>query len=173
MKSNRRIKRMTRSKQKQPGLNLVSLMDVFTILVFFLLVNSSSTEVMEPPKVIKLPASVVEKKPRETVVVLVTEENILIMGEPVVRTEDALNLKAPVINEITARLIEQRENVIGISTKTVAESKEVTVLAHKTIPFKLLKKIMSSCTAAGYGKISLAVIQKASQTDASQPQPDA
>lgn len=173
MKSNRRIKRMTRSKQKPPGLNLVSLMDVFTILVFFLLVNSSSTEVMEPPKVIKLPASIVEKKPRETVVVLVTEENILIMGEPVVSTEDALNLKAPVINEITARLIEQRENVIGISTKTVAESKEVTVLAHKTIPFKLLKKIMSSCTAAGFGKISLAVIQKASQTDASQPKPDA
>ena len=152
MKSNRRIKRMKRSKQKPSGLNLVSLMDVFTILVFFLLVNSSSTEVMEPPKVIKLPASVVEKKPRETVVVLVTEENILIMGEPVVRTEDALNLKASVINEITVRLIEQRENVIGTSTKTVAESKEVTVLAHKTIPFKLLKKVMSSCTAAGYGK---------------------
>lgn len=173
MKSNRRIKRMKRSKQKQPGLNLVSLMDVFTILVFFLLVNSSSTEVMEPPKVIKLPASVVEKKPRETVVVLVTEENILIMGEAVIRTDDALNLKASVIDEIKVRLIEQRENVIGISTKTVAESGEVTVLAHKTIPFKLLKKVMSSCTAAGYGKISLAVIQKASQTDASQPQPDA
>ena len=168
-KSNRRIKRMKRSKSKPPGLNLVSLMDVFTILVFFLLVNSSSTEVMEPPKVITLPASVVEKKPRETVVVLVTDEAIMIMGEPVIRTEDALNSKAPVLEEIKNRLIEQRENVIGISTKTVAESKEVTVLAHKTIPFKLLKKVMSSCTAAGFGKISLAVIQKASQSDGEQP----
>jgi len=166
MKQNsRRMNRMSRSKKKSPGLNLVSLMDIFTILVFFLLVNSSSTEVMEPPKVISLPDSVVEKKPRETVVVLITPEEILIMGEPVISTEDALKLKTPVIQAVQSELVIQRENVIGIATKKVVESKEVTVLADKTIPFKLLKKIMSSCTAAGYGKISLAVIQKASQTD--------
>ncbi len=166
MKQNsRRINRMARSKKKPPSLNLVSLMDVFTILVFFLLVNSSSTEVLEPPKTVKLPDSIVEKKPRETVVVLVTSENILIMGEPVISTAEALAIKKPVIEAIQARLILQRENVIGISTKTIAEGKEVTVLADRTIPFKLLKKVMSSCTAAGYGKISLAVIQKASQTD--------
>jgi len=163
--NSRRMNRMARSKKKSPGLNLVSLMDIFTILVFFLLVNSSSTEVMEPPKVISLPDSVVEKKPRETVVVLVTPEEILIMGAPVISTEDALKLKTPVIPAIQSELVVQRENVIGIATKKVVESKEVTVLADKTIPFKLLKKIMSSCTAAGYGKISLAVIQKASQTD--------
>jgi len=166
MKQNsRRMNRMSRSKKKPPGLNLVSLMDVFTILVFFLLVNSSSTEVLEPPKVVKLPDSIVEKKPRETVVVLVTQESILIMGEPVISTEAALAVKKSVIEEIQARLVLQRENVIGISTKTIAEGNEVTVLADKSIPFKLLKKIMSSCTAAGYGKISLAVIQKASQTE--------
>ncbi len=163
--NSRRINRMSRSKKKPPGLNLVSLMDVFTILVFFLLVNSSSTEVLEPPKTLKLPDSIVEKKPRETVVVLVTEESILIMGEPVIKTADALAIKKSVIEEVKIRLMQQRENVIGISTKTVAESGEVTVLADKSIPFKLLKKVMSSCTAAGYGKISLAVIQKASQTD--------
>jgi len=166
MKQNsRRMNRMARSKKKPPGLNLVSLMDVFTILVFFLLVNSSSTEVLEPPKTLTLPDSIVEKKPRETVVVLVTSESILVMGEAVISTADALTVKKPVIEAIQARLILQRENVIGVSTKTVAEGNEVTVLADRTIPFKLLKKVMSSCTAAGYGKISLAVIQKASQTD--------
>ncbi len=161
----RRLKRMSRSRKKPPGFNLVSLMDVFTILVFFLLVNSSSTEVMEPPKSISLPDSIVEKKPRETVVVLVTRENIMIMGKPVISTADALDIKASVIEEIKASLIEQRENVIGLRTQVVAKSTEVTVLADKSVPFKLLKKVMSSCTAAGYGKISLAVIQKASQTD--------
>ena len=65
MKQNRRLKRMARSsKQKKATLNLVSLMDVFTILVFFLLVNSSSSDVMEPPKSIALPESVVDSKPR-------------------------------------------------------------------------------------------------------------
>ena len=160
----RRMKRMGRSKNRRPpALNLVSLMDVFTILVFFLLVNSSSSDVLEPPKQIKLPDSVVETKPRETVVILVTEEAILVQGEPVASTPEEMNSKAQIIEAVKSRLLEQRKRVIGVSTKTVAESKEVTILAHKSIPFKLLKKVMSSCTSAGYGKISLAVIQKASQ----------
>jgi biopolymer transport protein ExbD len=159
----RRMKRMSRSKKKPAGFNLVSLMDVFTILVFFLLVNSSASEVLEPPKEIALPGSVVETKPRETVVILVTKEQILVMGEAAISTADAIELKAPVIEEIKVRLLEQRKNVIGISTRAVADGKEVTVLADKTIPFKLLKKVMSSCTSAGYGKISLAVIQKGFQ----------
>ena len=164
----RRMKRMARSKsRKPPGLNLVSLMDVFTILVFFLLVNSASSEVMEPPKEITLPDSVVETKPRETVVIMVTEESILVQGEPVALTPDVVESKAPIVEAIKATLIQQRQRVIGVSTKTVAESKEVTILAHKTIPFKVLKKVMSSCTSAGYGKISLAVIQKASQNSSS------
>lgn len=165
MSSSRRVARMARSKKKVPGLNLVSLMDVFTILVFFLLVNSSSSEVMEPPKQITLPDSVVEKKPRETVAVMITHEAVLIMGEPVISLAEVAESKSPIIEVVRDRLIQQRKNVIGISTKTVAESKEVTVLADKTVPFKLLKKVMSSCTAAGYGKISLAVIQKASQAE--------
>lgn len=159
----RRMKRMGRSKRKTPSMNLTSLMDVFTILVFFLLTNSASTEVMEPPKSITLPASVVETKPRETVVVLITEEHILVQGEVVALTQEVIDIKAVVIEPIKQRLIQQKKNVIGVRTRNVAEVPEVTVLAHKSIPFKLLKKVMSSCTSAGYGKISLAVIQKASQ----------
>ena len=164
MKQTRRVKRMARaSKQKKASLNLVSLMDVFTILVFFLLVNSSSSEVLEPPKNILLPDSIVDAKPRETVIVLVTEENVLVQGDVVIATQDVIDSKDSVIEPIKQRLLDQKKKVIGIRTKAVAQSQEVTVLAHRTLPFKLLKKVMSSCTAAGYGKISLAVIQKASQ----------
>lgn len=165
MKQNRRLKRMTRSsKQKKASLNLVSLMDVFTILVFFLLVNSSSSDVMEPPKTIKLPESVVDSKPRETVIVLVTEDNILVQGHVVMSTAEVIASKDPIMLPIKQRLLEQQKKVIGIKTKAIAQSKEVTVLAHRTLPFKLLKKVMASCTSAGYGKISLAVVQKASQS---------
>ena len=165
MKQNRRLKRMARAKnQKKPTLNLVSLMDVFTILVFFLLVNSSSSDVMEQPKSIKLPESVVDSKPRETIIVLVTEENVLVQGDVVMSTADVIASKEAVMQPIQDRLLQQQKKVIGFNTKTVAQSKEVTVLAHRSLPFKLLKKVMSSCTSAGYGKISLAVIQKASQT---------
>ena len=165
MKQNRRLKRMARSRNlKKPGLNLVSLMDVFTILVFFLLVNSSSSDVMEQPKNIKLPESVVDSKPRETIIVLVTEQNVLVQGDVVMSTAEVIASKDSVMEPIKQRLLQQQKKVIGFKTKTVAESKEITVLAHRTLPFKLLKKVMSSCTSAGYGKISLAVIQKATQT---------
>jgi biopolymer transport protein ExbD len=163
MKENRRMKRMSRGGKgvASAGLNLVSLMDVFTILVFFLLVNSSSSDVMEPPKRIKLPDSVVEAKPRETVVVMITPEQVLVQGEPVISTQEVVDSKTPIIEQVKERLLLQQKKVIGISTKTVAQSKEVTVLAHRTVPFHLMKKVMASCTSAGYGKISLAVIQKA------------
>ena len=164
MNQSRRIKRMSRGSKGAgggAGLNLVSLMDVFTILVFFLLVNSSSSDVMEPPKNIKLPDSSVEAKPRETVIVMITPEQILVQGEPVISTQEVIGSKTAVIDAVKQRLILQRKKVLGISTKTVSQSKEVTVLAHRTVPFHLMKKVMASCTSAGYGKISMAVIQKA------------
>jgi biopolymer transport protein ExbD len=136
-------------------------MDVFTILVFFLLVNSSSSDVMEPPKRIKLPDSTVEAKPRETVIIMITPEQILVQGEPVITTQEVIDSKTATIEPVKQRLILQRKKVIGISTKSVAQSNEVTVLAHRTVPFHLMKKVMASCTSAGYGKISLAVVQKA------------
>lgn len=164
MQSSRRMKRMSRSNKKVAGLSLVSLMDVFTILVFFLLTNSSSTEVLTNPKEITLPDSVVESKPRETIVIFVSPEVILLQGETIMKTSELLASKKDIIVRLRDKLLEQKKNVIGVNTKTVADSKEVTLLADKKIPFKFLKKIMSTCTSAGFGKISLAVIQKASQS---------
>jgi biopolymer transport protein ExbD len=119
---------------------------------------------MEQPKSIKLPESVVDSKPRETIIVLVTEDNVLVQGDVVMTTAEVIDSKESVMQPIRERLLQQQKKVIGFNTKKIAESKEITVLAHRTLPFKLLKKVMSSCTSAGYGKISLAVVQKASQS---------
>jgi len=165
MKGSRRISRMERrQKRKMPGLNLVSLMDVFTILVFFLLVNSSNSEVLDTPKEITLPDSVIESKPRETVVVMVTPEAILIQGEPVISYDNAMQSKSATIGVIRDQLKKAKATALGIKKTQGVSTDEVTILAHKTIPFKLLKKIMASSTSAGYGKISLAVIQKAPES---------
>ena len=160
MRNSRRIRRMGRNKRKITGLNLTSLMDVFTILVFFLLFHASGGDVMEAPKQIKLPDSVVETKPRETVVIMVSPELVLVQGEAVISTTELLESRIETVSEITERLKQLERNIIGISTKAIVESKEVTILADKTIPFRALKKIMSTCTGSGYGRISLAVIQK-------------
>jgi len=164
MRESRRIRRMERNRKKVTGLNLTSLMDVFTILVFFLLANSSSSEVLTTPKQIKLPDSVVESKPRETVVIMVSPEVVLVQGESVIGTPELLGSKNERIPAVSERLEQLERNIIGINTKQVAESKEITILADKTIPFRVLKKIMTTCTDSGYGRISLAVIQKATQS---------
>lgn len=164
MKNTRRLRRMSRNRKKVTGLNLTSLMDVFTILVFFLLANSSSSEVLSTPKQIELPDSVVEAKPRETIVVMVGPEEVLVQGEPVIGTAALLASGQENIEAISDRLGRLEANIIGISTKTAVASKEITLLADKSIPFRVLKKVMSTCTRAGYGRISLAVIQKSAQS---------
>jgi biopolymer transport protein ExbD len=65
------------------------------------------------------------------------------------------------IAPIGERLDEVRESVIGLSTQTVAESQEVTILADRSVPFSVIKKVMSTCTSRGFARISLAVLQKA------------
>lgn len=164
MKTNRRIRRMSRAKKHKSDLNLTSLMDVFTILVFFLLVNQSAVEVLEPPREIKLPDSVVEAKPRQTLVIMVSEQMIMVQGEPTMSVADILATKDEIIRPVMERLSQIRQTTIGINTEAVAKTNEVVILAHKTIPFKILKKLMSTCTVSGYTKISLAVIQKGSQS---------
>jgi biopolymer transport protein ExbD len=67
------------------------------------------------------------------------------------------------VEPIGARLAELRDSVIGLSTQAVAESREVTVLADKSVPFSVLKKVMATCTGQGYTRVSLAVVQKPAQ----------
>lgn len=154
---------MSRNRGKIAKMNLTSLMDVFTILVFFLLVNSGSVEILDAPKEVTLPESRVETKPRETVVIFVSKEQVLVQGEAVALVEDILNGKSEAIDPITWRLAELKENVVGPSTLAVAGSQEVTILADKSVPFTVIRQIMSTCTGEGYENVSLAVIQKASQ----------
>ena len=163
MISSRRIRRMARNKRLASKLNLTPLMDVFTVLVFFLMVNSAAVETLQQPKQIKLPESVVEAKPRETVVIFVGTDQVLVQGVPVARIADIQAAGNAEIEPIGARLAELSERVIGLSTRAVAESQEVTVLADKSIPFSVLKKILATCTARGYTRVSLAVVQKSGQ----------
>jgi len=167
MRSSRRIRRMSRNRGKIGQMNLTSLMDVFTILVFFLLVNSGSVEVLEAPKTVVLPESKVETKPRETVVIYVSAEQVLVQGQAVALVSDIIGDTSLTIDAITIRLAELQQTVIGPSTETVKSSREVTILADKSVPFDVIRKVMSTCTNGGYENVSLGVIQKPSLAHAS------
>jgi biopolymer transport protein ExbD len=154
---------MSRNRVKITQMNLTSLMDVFTILVFFLLVNSGSVELVEAPRNVKLPESQVETKPRETVVIFVSPEDVIVQGQIVARVDDILEGQAGTFDPLISRLAELKENIIGPSTLTVAGSLEVTILADKSVPFVVIRRIMTTCTSEGYENVSLAVIQKPTQ----------
>ena len=161
MKNSRRMTRLSRFRPKMSGINLTSLMDVFTILVFFLVMNSGD-EVLDTSNDVVLPESVVETKPNETVVINVGRDEVLVQGVPVVRTADVMAMGGRDVEPIMARLAELQDRVIGVRTQTVAQSTAVTILVDKSIPFAIVRQIMSTCTTQGYTRISLAVIQKES-----------
>jgi biopolymer transport protein ExbD len=142
-------------------------MDVFTILVFFLLVNSGQSELLEAPNQVTLPESVVESKPRETVVIFVSPAEVLVQGQRVMSLAEVVTSEERYLEPITARLAALQGSVIGRSTQVVAASQEITVLADKSIPFDIIERILSTCTSQGYTRISLAVIQKVSETASS------
>lgn len=166
MRSSRRIKRMGRNRTKIAKMNLTSLMDIFTILVFFLLVNTGAVQVLDTPKEISLPESRVKSKPRETVVIFISPTQVLVQGKLVALVDDILKDKSSVLDPIAARLAQLKKNVIGISTLAVSTSQEVTILADKSVPFIVIKTIMSTCTGEGFEVVSLAVTQKGAQVAA-------
>lgn len=162
-----RMERRHGRAAKQPGLNLVSLMDIFTILVFFLLVNSSDVESLPNAKDMKLPESVAEQKSRETVVVMITGEEILVQGDVVANVRDVLDTEGNIITGLKQALIAQNDRVLRKAANQDIAQREVTIMGDKEISYRLLKKVMATCTDADYGQISLAVMQKSSDKLAS------
>lgn len=159
----RRMKRMSRNKGKLPSLSLTSLMDVFTILVLYLLVNQGSGADIDPPKTIKLPDSVVETSPRQTVVMTVSDTVVYIQGEAIVTLAEVLESRQDYIEPVRQEMVRLKDLSAGLNAQAVTNSTEVTILADRGVPFKVLKKLMSTSSSAGYIKISLAVNQKEKQ----------
>lgn len=155
-----RMDRRHRRAGGKGGLNLVSLMDIFTILVFFLLVNSSEVESLPNAKDLELPESIAEEKARETVVVVVTASEILVQGERVASVSEVLAAEGNVIPVLKQALVAQNDRILREAARQDVASREVTIMGDRTTSYRLIKKIMATCTSADFGKISLAVMQK-------------
>lgn len=166
MKMSRRAQRMERHHKRSGGrsvINLVSLMDIFTILVFFLLVNSSDGEVLPTLKSVELPESISEEKPRQTVVVMVSGENILVHGKVVASVQQLLQQPQSTSPQLRQALDEINSRALRTAAHDDASRREATIMGDREIPYRLLKKVMATCTEAGFGRISLAVLQKPPQ----------
>lgn len=163
MKLSARAKRMDRRHKRQvvATISLVSLMDIFTILVFFLLVNSSSTYQLPANKSIVLPISTAEQMPKETLTLLVTGDNLLVNGQKIAEVSIVMATPGDTIPALANELRYQasRTAPAAINEQGTAE-RDVTIMGHKEIPYQLLKRIMATCSANEFTRIALAVTRK-------------
>jgi biopolymer transport protein TolR len=168
MSSNRARRMMTHHlrNKNESELNLIPMIDILSVLVSFLLVYSTEVEVVQNTKSIEIPQSIVTAKPRETVVVMLTRDELFVQGERVASIAEVKASDALIIAPLRDAL--KRPRIIGqkMAEKELAE-REVTVMADKTLPYEVLKKVMSTCTDADFGKISFATLQKDKALDPS------
>ncbi len=165
MKLSRRAKRMEKQHRrhgKSVGLNMVSMMDIFTILVFFLLVSSQDAEVLPTPKIVKLPESSAEARPKENIVITVNNQLILLQGKAIADTTK-LDMKESVIPVLMTALQKLEADSLTRHEEKPASSRGVTIMGDQEIPYELLKKIMLSCATVRFSNISLAVVQKSGE----------
>ncbi len=160
MKMSPRARRMARSHRKlkqQAKLSLVSLMDIFTILVFFLMVNSGDVEVLEADKNISLPESISEQKPDIALTIKVSPEDIVVQGRKLGTVEDVLAQPGNVIASLSEELAYQAKRAPDLTEREQEIGRSVVIMGDQEMPYKLLKRIMTTCASSDYRDITLAV----------------
>lgn len=160
MKQSLRAKRMAKHHKRlnqQSKLNLVSLMDIFTILVFFLLVNSSDVEVLQNDKTIVLPTSTAEKMPETTLVVRINATDIIVGSRPVAKVADVLASAENDIQPLAQELKYLSAKAGRMTPEQQKTGRPVTIQGDKGIPYTLLKRVMATCAKNDYRNIALAV----------------
>ena len=140
-------------------LNLIPMIDILSVMVSFLLVYSTNVEVLQNDKAIEIPQSVSERQPKETVVVMMTKEELFVQGEPVETIADIRGTDGTILPQLREAL--KRPALVGqdVTEKDLSE-REITVMADKVLTYEIIKKVMATCTDADYGKLSFAVMQK-------------
>lgn len=160
MTSSLRARRMARNHQRlgrQPRLNLVALMDIFTILVLFLMVNNGDVEVLQPDRNITLPESISELQPELAVTIRITTEDIVVQGHRIESIDAALAQPEALLQSLGRELRYQASREPRLSELEQAVGRPVIIMGDQNTPYKLLKRIMMTCADSGYRDISLAV----------------
>lgn len=160
MKASLRARRMARNHKRltqQAKLSLVSLMDIFTILVFFLMVNSGEVEVLQADKNITLPQSVSEQNPEITLTIKISAEAIVVQGRKIESVRRALAQKGNTIGQLALELEYQSARGPELTEREKKIGRSIIIMGDRGMPYKLLKRLMKTCADSDYRDIALAV----------------
>lgn len=151
----RRSERKARN-QTMVDMNLVSLIDVFTILIFFLLSGASGVELLPSTKSVHLPESVAQQTPRDTVVVIVSGTDIVVEGRAIAAVSDVMALQGDLIAPLKDELDLQNTKRV-VRQENESRTRAVTIMGDKDIPYQLLRKVMYTAARADFADVSFAV----------------
>ena len=160
MKLSMRARRMQRNHRRMRGaekLTLVPIIDIFTMLLFFLMMNSGNVEVLELDKTIKLPDSTAEKRAEETLLVKINADDIFVQGRKVVSVADVLASGDDSIPALRNELGLWASRKLALTDTEKEKGRAVTIMGDQKIPYRLLKRVMTTCAQADFRDISLAV----------------
>jgi biopolymer transport protein ExbD len=162
MIQSRRARRMERNhkRSKTPGLNLVALIDILTILVFFMLINSSTTQNIPSQKNLKLPSSISKLIPEETLLIEITRTNILIQGVNVASVDEVLNSANEIIPKLKDELVFLATNLAPAQGAEKPADRKVTIMGDENISYVLIRKVLTTCQQAQFTKIAFSAHQK-------------
>jgi biopolymer transport protein TolR len=158
-------------------LNLVSMIDIFTTLVFFLLLTSTSVQTIRAPRSLTLPDSLTMDVPNDAPVLMITPDDILLQGQPVMKVADAESpqagavlepLKQALLAVPVTSLVINPPNPDGtpsaapapVPGQPLTTRGEVNIMADKDTPYLVLKKVMATAGAADFARIALTVNHK-------------
>jgi len=163
MSMSQRARRMAQHRLRRCAeveLNLIPLIDIMSVMVAFLLVYSADVEVVQNSKGVDVPQSFAQERPSQSVVVMVTRDQLFVQGELITSIAAIGSADAPMIEPLRAVLM--RPMLAGERAADDLASREITVIADKSLPYEVVKRVMSTCTNEGYGRISLAVLERES-----------
>jgi biopolymer transport protein TolR len=143
---------------QEAELNLIPLIDVMSVLVAFLLIYTADVAVVQNTKDVEIPQSTAQTQAQQSVVVMITKDHVFVQGELVANVADVNASMEPLVEPL--RRVLDRPMLLDSGGTADQAQREVTVIADKSLPFELVRKVMATCTATTYGKISLAVLQK-------------
>ncbi|MEX1033641.1 MAG: biopolymer transporter ExbD [Cellvibrionaceae bacterium] len=148
-----------RRPRRTSKLNLVALMDIFTILVFFLLLNSGEAEKLESARFVDLPDSNATARPHGDLVVLIDRDSIWLADQAVASVEDVIQDPESAIENLGIALADYRERKGDLNSYEQENGLALTIMGDHSVPYGLLKSVMVTCRLENFRDIALAVNQ--------------
>ena len=150
-------------------LNLIPMIDILSVMVAFLLLYSAEVEVVQNAKGVEIPQSTADAQPKQSVVVMITKDQLFVQGELVAGVGEIRDSGSALIEPL--REVLERPMLVGdvAAADPALAAREITVMGDKSLPYEVVRKVMATCTAAAYGKISLAVLEHAKPAGGPKP----